>query len=77
MRVPNRQGVRKKICYIIYIKYIFVFIIYCLFNFVCFQQELSNGTGNMSRNQSVNPTANKVNVKQNYSQGATPYWNSN
>ncbi|XP_015368477.1 PREDICTED: protein lingerer isoform X3 [Diuraphis noxia] len=40
-------------------------------------QELSNGTSNMSRNQSVNPTASKVNVKQNYSQGATPYWNSN
>ncbi|VVC33301.1 Hypothetical protein CINCED_3A019141 [Cinara cedri] len=40
-------------------------------------QELSNGTGNMSRNQVVNPTASKVNVKQNYNQGATPYWNSN
>ncbi|XP_025406617.1 protein lingerer isoform X3 [Sipha flava] len=40
-------------------------------------QELTNGTSNMSRNQSVNPTATK-NVKQNYSQGgSTPYWNSN
>lgn len=40
-------------------------------------QELSNGTGNMSRNQSANPTATKVNVKQNYSQGTAPYWNNN
>jgi len=36
------------------------------FYLLLFQQELSSETNNMSRNQSVYPTANKVKVKQNY-----------
>ncbi|KAL4088761.1 hypothetical protein QTP88_023845 [Uroleucon formosanum] len=35
------------------------------------RQKLSSGKDNLSRNRSVNPTANKVEVKQNYSQEAS------